>query len=408
VFGAALPEISPDGLELTVRFEEVELMREHLQRFEADRQWIEVEVDLRDLVGRRGRLSVECSNGPDGNPCGDWLALYELVVAREEEMPVERARAFRSWREKNRVEVKPVPYVTENSNGLLGWFRPKRSLSLSPPGPHRYAADLLQKELGKPMPNFADRLQDRIEHLKKGAKLRVLSLCSGSGDKERRLLERAGNAQRVSLTLVERSEALLKAAEESLREVCEVRGVQMDPDQLDLQGERFDVVLCAGGLHRVLELERLGEQVWRSMVQEGELWAIGQYVGRSGARLWPEAYAIANPFFRQLPERYRVNHSMPGRRVDADLPNLDFSIGTFDAVRSEEIEAVLSRWFLPHQLTKQACFVWRLLDPAYRANYDLERKEDRAVIERAAVLDAEHQRQGGKPAELNAVYRRRM
>jgi len=409
VFGAALPEISPDGLDVVAQLGGSEIYRQHLARFDANEPWHEVRLDLK---GAAGTLSVECGTGTDGNPCGDWLAIYELVIAKPEELGLWRARAFREWRERNEKEHFSAAAVThtpapEKKRGWLDRFRPQ-SLSLSPPGAQRHAGDLLQKELGRPIPGFVGRLQDRIKHLEKGSKLRVLSLCSGTADKETKLLRGVRDAEQVSLTLIELNDSLVRMARSQLEPLCEVHAVAMDANALDLGGERYDIVLCAAGLHHLVELERVLDQVSRGLVAEGEFWSIGEYVGRSGARLWPEAYAIANPFFRRLPEQYRVNRSWPNGRVDTDLPNLDCSVGTFEGIRSEEIEPLLSKMLLPHYVTKQACFLWRFFDGAYLANYDLVRREDLDVIRRAVALDAEHQRQGGRPSNLSGVYRKRM
>lgn len=406
VFGAALPEISADGLDVVIRLGGVEVYRRHLARFDANEPWHEVRLDLK---GAAGTLSVECGTGTDGNPCGDWLAIYELVIAKPEELGLWRARAFREWRERNTIEapLSAVPIKESGSRGFLHFFQ-KPGVSLSPPGPHRLASDLLQKELRRPIPNFAERLSDRIKHVRKDSALRVLSLCSGTADKELRLLQRVRHPERVTLTLVDARKAALEAARERLGEWCSVRTEEADVNALDLQGDRYDIILCAGGLNRLVELEHVVAEISRGLVAEGEFWSIGQYAGRNGARLWPEAYSIANPFFRRLPERYRVNHSWPDRRCDTDLPNMDFSIGTLGNLRSEEIEPILSRLLLPHAVTKQACFVWRFFDAAYRENFDVNRQEDVAAIRRAVMLDAEHQRQGGRPANLDGVYRRRM
>lgn len=219
-------------------------------------------------------------------------------------------------------------------------------------------------------------------------------------------MQRVKRSGEISLTLVDR-QLPPKDACERLAAVCDVRTITADVNSLDLQGERYDVILCTGGLSQVVELEHLAQEIRKGLTDEGEFWAIGQYAGRNGAMLWPEAYAFANPFFRRLPPRYRLNHAWPDKPVDADLPNTDASVGTFNCIRSEDIEKCLGEHLSPVEITKQTCFLWRFFDAAYRANYDLGRKEDRAIIARAARVDAEHQRHGGRPTSLDAVYRRR-
>jgi hypothetical protein len=295
----------------------------------------------------------------------------------------------------------------EEPEGFLARFR-RRRVGFIPPGPHRLSSELLEKSLGKSIPDFAARLADRIAHTGKTSRLRVLSLCSGDAAKELRLLQAVKQPERISITLVDRDGALLTAAKEKLEGLCDVDLMETDPNSIDLQGARYDIILCFGALGRLVELERVVEQIWKGLMQEGEFWSIGQYIGWNGAQLWPDAYPIANAFFRRMPERYRINHSWPDKRVDTDIPTFDFSIGTFECIRSQEIETALGRMLLPHTVTKQSCFVWRFFDPAYRLNYDVRREVDLRLIHAAVALDAEHQRQGGKPSNLDGVYRRRM
>jgi hypothetical protein len=67
----------------------------------------------------------------------------------------------------------------------------------------------------------------------------------------------------------------------------------------------------------------------------GEVWSVGEYAGRTGARLWEESYGPADAIFSALPEELRRNHTKPEAPPDAHLSNVDCSLDTFEGVRSE-------------------------------------------------------------------------
>jgi hypothetical protein len=128
-----------------------------------------------------------------------------------------------------------------------------------------------------------------------------------------------------------------------------------------------------------------------SLKPNGEFWLFGEYVGRNGARLWDESYAVANAWFKNLPERLRLNHThYAAPRVDLNLPNFDCSLSTFEAIRSEEIEPILHRSFQPLDCCRDNCFLWRLFELAYMSNFDTASSEDRDLIIQAVQADVQH------------------
>ena len=141
-------------------------------------------------------------------------------------------------------------------------------------------------------------LRKKIRGLNTGETLRVLALCCGTARKEAILMSHADGA-RVCLTLMDLNEKLLERARIRLAPCCETRIAPCDLNNIDLQGELFDVILCAAGLHHLIELERVAAAIAHGLRQGGEFWSISEYIGRPGARLWPEAYAMANLFLRR-------------------------------------------------------------------------------------------------------------
>jgi SAM-dependent methyltransferase len=414
--GAALPRISDDGLEVSLWFRPagadaeggIELARKLIASWDDSNPWEDIEINLDNCRGKTGSFVVACGAGPAGDPTADWAALYEFVVGPPEKRTLLRARAFRDWRAKNESEhfssVHTPEYTPTRPSSGFGWFPAwlGGNPALSPPSASRYAGELLQKKLRRRIPDFVGLLRKKIRGLKTGETLRVLALCCGTAQKEAILMSHA-DGRRVCLTLMDSNEKLLEQAKIRLAPWCETRIAPCDLNNIDLQGEAFDVILCAAGLHHLIELERVAGAIVHGLRPGGEFWSISEYIGRPGARLWPEAYAMANPFFKALPEKYRVN-ALSGKPV-AELPNLDSSVSTFEGIRAPEIEGVLAKWLQPVYLSRQACWLWRVFDfSAYGGNYDLRRREDRRLIQKAAAMDARFQINGGRPSGLNAVY----
>jgi ubiquinone/menaquinone biosynthesis C-methylase UbiE len=258
--------------------------------------------------------------------------------------------------------------------------------------------------MGHPIPDFTSRLRKRISALPGNQKLQMLALCCGTAEKERVLLERV-KSNRIELTLVELNEEVLSHVSKKLEPYCTVSLLAADANRLELPQEHYDLIFCAAGLHHLVELEHVVDTISAALRKGGEFWSVGEYIGCSGARLWPEAYDIANPFFSGLPEKYRL--SAYTKNVDKVLPNADASVSTYEGIRAPEIEHILAARLRPIHVTKQACFLWRFFDGAYGLNYDLNNSADLDVIRRAVAIDVKHQAEGGRPTSLNGIYSKR-
>jgi hypothetical protein len=220
--------------------------------------WEEIEVDLALCRGKTGSFVV----GSGGDFSSDSATLYELVATPPEQRTLLRARTFRDWRKQNEnahfSSVQTPEYAPTLARGrfewLPGWLR--GNPPLSPPSAQRFAGELLQKNLGKRIPDFVGLLQKRVRGLKPGEKLRVLALCSGTAQKEAILMGYVDGA-RLELTLMDVNEKLLERARTRLAPYCETRIAPCDLNRIDLQGEAFDVILCAAGSHHLVELEHV-------------------------------------------------------------------------------------------------------------------------------------------------------
>jgi SAM-dependent methyltransferase len=448
-FGAASGQQTP-GPRVTVRFRPgpgpaagdglpaIEVFSELLPPTDPRAPWAERRFRPEVPAGTVGSFEVESAAGPAG---GGKLALYEFVVSEEDSLDLDRARAFRALRLRNEKanfdayykhalfqEAAPGegPSPMPRPGSLPLGKRLKAIFSRAAPGSRAasealpvpapapapnaftYAHNMLLERLALTPPAFGHRLATRAgERRSRGAEpLRVLSLCSGEARIESDLVRNLP-AGGVHVTLLDMNPDLLQVAARRVSRWCPVERIVSDVNESRIPRGGFDVILCVSGLHHVVELEHLFDQIAGGLREDGEFWSIGETVGRNGGRMWPDSYAVANEFFAALPEKYRMNR-MTGRGADPVLPDLDYSVGCFEGIRCESIEPVLLRRLEPVDVCRHNCILWKLFSPTYSDNYDTSRAEDRELIEEALGREIALFRAGGRPIELNGVYRLRL
>ena len=73
-----------------------------------------------------------------------------------------------------------------------------------------------------------------------------------------------------------------------------------------LPEKTFDLVVAQTCLHHILFLERVAEQVWRSLKSNGYLW-IHDFIGETQFQSRSKRLSIANQILTILPEKFRKN-----------------------------------------------------------------------------------------------------
>jgi SAM-dependent methyltransferase len=397
-FAAGLPAISRDGLELRVRFVTAEgaelLVDEHLPAAgDPTAPWRELR--LRPGTPGRGRLEIGCGPGPERDPRRDWLAIGECIVGRPDELSLGRARMHGERRRRNEFAHFSKAYRLPMYRAATPTDRPK-------PNAFTLAQQIIQAACLPHPVNFAQRLRQRAA----AGPLRVLSLCAGAARIERGLLD--GLGARVELTLMDINDDLLRLAAEDFAAsgaAAKVDTICADVNAVELPRSRYDVVICVSALHHVVELEHVVDEIAASLAAGGEFWSIGEYVGRTGARLFDDSYAVADGLFARLPEPYRRNHLLGKGAPDAHLRNFDCSLNTFEGIRSEDILPVLEARMEPRQVDRWSTIAWRVLGPAYVPNYDVEQIVDRALVELIAHRDVDALRSGElRPVGMKGVF----
>lgn len=433
-YSAALETISPDGLLISIGLRvsnDSTLVEKKLFDLEIDGDkqpalWREISFNLDYLSGHHGQITISCGPGSLGDGNADWVAISELCIADYEKIPLLKARSLYEMRVKNETTHFSEVYRQDFYGGGLVNFRNDKSPPkikhingfkssqekviptslidgldvLSGEGVYEYSKRLLVNSLASPQVNFQERM-DFL--LKKKSSLRVLSLCSGSARTEIALAKLFGH--RVSWTLLDFNVDLLRLAYSGFPSDSEVELVEANVNQLEASDERWDIIICVSALHHVVELEKVIKFCYESIVDDGELWIIGEYVGMNGSKLGFEARKKANEIFKLLPEKYRFNKY--SKIHDYEIPNNDFSVGCFEGIRSQEIEGVLSRLFESTQYYKINCFLWRIIDQAYLNNFDIDSAIDRAWLQKIIIAELSAYGEGIQGSELFGIYKKK-
>lgn len=433
----ALPRISDDGLDVEVWYgcdggEARLLLSQRLENVQATASLRELTIDLPVPVGSALRIEIRCETGPYGDPSADWLGLLGLVVCARNEFDLWRARNQHAWRLQNEIAHFSQVYSSDfyrdrhtERRASGGDSQPPRTLPprsvdqtaetslraalrtlLQGVSPHAgenafaYANRMLAMLIPAQAPNFPGRLRE-LAGRHPDRPLRMLALCAGEAAIEGGILEAAGVP--VELCIVDVNAGLLDQAMLRMPPTVTVDRVLGDANDISPQLGQFDVVNITSGLHHLVELERVLAAIAKILSPGGEFWLIGEQVGRNGNRLWPEALALANRIFTSWPADKRRNRNTG--KLDASIPDVDFSAGCFEGIRSQDIVGQLDRYFLPVNCYLRNAFLWRLVDVAYAANFDLGAAADRELLADAAVEEAMHWAQGGRSTEMHAVYR---
>lgn len=431
-FMPGLPEVSADGLTLDVRVhdgssgERIELMSVPLGNAAPAALPQRLRLSLDRFAGRDVMVEVACGPGPAGDPSADWLAFDQLVLGPDALLPLGFARAGAGWRAANEIAHFASVYdhaiyrapQAQDQGARARWVEPRDlgpdrdadrdgaagSMPILPePLPGENANAYAHRALGTLIPRTPPDFVERLRRLSRGAPVRMMSICSGAARIEAQIVAAAGVP--VELTLVDMNRDLLEQAARQMPANADVRLVLADANRLPRLAPSFDVAVCVSGLHHLVELEHVLKGLGDALRPGGELWSIGEQVGRNGSRLWPDDHRVADALFRELPQKYRHNRNTGS--VDAGLPNADCSAGCFEGIRSEELLGLLDRYFLRDDVYLRNVFLWRFVDLAYVDNFRLDDPEDRDTLQRIVLAEFARWQAGGHPSELHGVYERR-
>lgn len=145
-----------------------------------------------------------------------------------------------------------------------------------------------------------------------------------------------------------------------------------------------DIVLCNQSLQHVRELEYMLALIKGALADEGML-LVSETIGRNGHQVWPEALGIVEEFWRQVPARYKYNHMLG--RLELRYANHDYSIGTLEGMRSQELLPLLASMFNFELFIPFGGIVPVFTERAFGYNFNAESEWDQDFIDRVHDRD---------------------
>jgi len=234
---------------------------------------------------------------------------------------------------------------------------------------------------------------------------RFISLGSGNGDTELRVaaLLREAGCEDYTLECVDLSPAMLERG----RRAAEAAGFgdRLLMRQADLNTWRpdgaYDAVMANQSLHHVAELEALFDAVHAAIGDRGRF-VVSDMIGRNGHQRWPEALAIVQEFWAELPKPCRYNLQL--HRHEQRYRNWDCSVEGFEGIRAQDILPLMVERFGFEFFLAYGNVIDPFIDRSFGPHFDPDRAWDRAFIDRVQARDeAEIRSRRITPTHLMAV-----
>ncbi|MDR2244170.1 MAG: class I SAM-dependent methyltransferase [Burkholderiales bacterium] len=254
-----------------------------------------------------------------------------------------------------------------------------------------------------------------VKHLQEVAlnahkeEVRFASIGSGNCDAEIRIalsLRHLG-VDRFTIHCIDLNPAMLKRG----KALAEQNGLDKHifTEKADFNHWRpqhdYDAVIANQSLHHVVNLEGLFDAVKEALTPAG-LFLISDMIGRNGHQRWPEALALVEAFWSELPQSHRRNR-LTGEQEDVFI-NRDCSAEGFEGIRSQDILPLLIERFSFDFFLGFSNVIFPFIDRCFGPNFDENNEWDRAFIDRVQERDEDEILSGRiKPTQMLAVVNKR-
>jgi SAM-dependent methyltransferase len=236
---------------------------------------------------------------------------------------------------------------------------------------------------------------------------RIISLGAGNCDTEVRLARALVDRGRSDFviecldlndTMLDRGRVL--AADQGVTaHVAPVRGDfnAWQPDK------SYDCIIANQSLHHVLALESLFSGVAAGLAPHGRF-VVSDIIGRNGHQRWPEARAIVEEFWSELPASHRYHRQL--RRQEEKFLDWDCSISGFEGIRAQDILPLLVERFAFEMFIGFANVIDPFVDRGFGPNFSTDSAWDKSFIDRVHDRDEAEMTAGRiKPTHMFAVIR---
>jgi ubiquinone/menaquinone biosynthesis C-methylase UbiE len=147
---------------------------------------------------------------------------------------------------------------------------------------------------------------------------------------------------------------------------------------------QFETILAIHSLHHVVALEKLFDEVHRSLSDHG-VFLINDMIGRNGHMRWPEALEVVQAFWKELPHSKKYNHQL--KRFEDEFVNWDCSTKGFEGIRGQDILPELIQRFQFDSFLGFANVIDIFIERSFGHNFDPRNESDVAFIDRVAMTD---------------------
>lgn len=165
--------------------------------------------------------------------------------------------------------------------------------------------------------------------------------------------------------------------------------------------QKYQIVMAIQALHHFVELELLFDKIYKSLHPDG-FFVTDDMIGRNGHMRWPEALAIFNELWKELPDQYKYNHLL--KRVEIEYENWDCSKEGFEGVRSQDILLLLLKRFHFEFFIAFGNVIDIFVDRCFGHNFDHKNEWDLKFIDRVHEIDESNIEKGiVKPTHMMAA-----
>ncbi len=236
---------------------------------------------------------------------------------------------------------------------------------------------------GDPKMNFYQFLRNEFvnSHLQKG-----LSICSGSGDFERGVID---NNICKSIDAYEIAEERVK---EGVR-IAKERGYKInfhieDVNNAVFKHDHYDIFFSWSALHHIENLDGVCKNV-KDALKEAGLVVAQEYIGPNQFQWTDRQINIANSVLTILPERLRTDPVTGHLITHIERPSLEHMNRTdpSEAIRSHDIIPTLKKYFEIRMIRYFGGSLYNLLFNNIIGNFDHDSEKDAALIKMILFLE---------------------
>lgn len=237
--------------------------------------------------------------------------------------------------------------------------------------------------------------------------LRILSIGAGNceADLDLVLRIRRSGRENVCYECLEINGQMLERARVNAEELGIADAMVFTQRSVDAwvpdPSAQYQVIVCRQFLHHVVDLEGLTRKLKAAMAP-GAVFLVDDMVGRNGHMRWPEALAIVEDLWGDLPEKYKFHHLH--EVTNHRFVNWDCSITGFEGIRAQDILPLLNQEFCFREFIAFGNVIEVFVDRPYGPNFDPQDPADLAFIDHVQALDQQAIDEGRiKPTHIIAA-----